>query len=157
MVKKVVQEEQDQEQEVAAETEAAVKAPEPEPTAPLGMSAEDAAKLRAWIDGLKAQEPFHEVPPEALNHVFLELMERVAAVQQMRPCDVQKSTGLRHQHQRKLKPAPAGQQEVHVTLCTVATWANGMHLPLRPVVEWLLARLSSVLLMLGPWTAGMAA
>ena len=100
-----------------------------------------------------ADASYQELSPEALNHAFLAFMQQVAAVQHLRPAEVAQRTGVKHQHQRKLKPAPPDQAETHVTLFTVVSWTNGMRLPLRRVVEWLLARLATVLLLLEPLAA----
>jgi hypothetical protein len=123
------------------------------PEALAGMSAVEAAELRNWLAAQAAAGAAPPVDPERLNHEFLAFMQQVAALLHLRPCEVEKLTRLTHQHQRKLKPDPVGQGETHVTLFTVVCWTNGLRLPLRPVLEWLLARLSSLLLLWEPLAA----
>lgn len=128
--------------------------PSPDPALECaGMTEAQAAELRNWLPAQAAAGAAQPVDPERLNHEFLTFMQQVAALLHLRPCEVEKLTRLTHQHQRKLKPDPVGQGETHVTLFTVVCWTNGLRLPLRPVLEWLLARLSSLLLLCEPLAA----
>ena len=121
----------------------------PKPTAPkrdpaaeraaraaeVGATVEELDDLRDWVLS-QADSDFRPIPPDAANHAALKMMLWVPAALGLRPCEVESSTGLCHQHQRKLRPAADGEGEVHVTVHTVVRWSNGFRLnPLRMLAE----------------------
>ena len=131
----------------AEETEAKALASVQERAAAVGLTVEQLLELRARLLEQQADPDFHPLTPEAINHAVLVFMQQVTAALDLRPCEVEACTGLGHQHQRKLRPAPDGRGEAHLTVHTLARWSNGLHLKLIPLRGDMLRSLLSLMLM----------
>ena len=120
---------------------------------PQAQAAEDAAQaeVREWLG--RAAASFQAVDPVRMNHAFLELMREVSSACGLSPRAVQQRTDLTHQHQRKLLPTADMLGETRVTFCTLLRWSNGMGLNPLSVVERLLKKAASFLLVLSPAAA----
>ncbi len=124
-----------------------------EAATPQAQAAEDAAQaeVREWLG--RAAASFQAVDPVRMNHAFLELMREVSSACGLSPRAVQQRTDLTHQHQRKLLPTADMLGETRVTFCTLLRWSNGMGLNPLSVVERLLKKAASFLLVLSPAAA----
>lgn len=113
----------------------------------MGLTPEQAVELRAWIAAEQQDVHARRLDPEAWNHALLHFMQQVPVVLGLRPVEVEARTGVKHQHQRRLKPVPDGMGESHVSLCTVVRWANGLGLRLPRLLERLLRQFYALLLL----------
>ncbi len=78
--------------------------------------------------------------PEAANHALLVLIHEDEEAAQLRPCDIEKQTGIRHQHQLKMRPMlPTEGKEMHVSFFTVVKWCKGRKKSVRKLIDRLLA------------------
>ncbi len=58
----------------------------------------------------------------------------------LRPCDIEQQTGIRHQHQLKMRPMlPAEGKERHLSFFTVVKWCKGRKKSVRKWIDRLLA------------------
>lgn len=129
------------------------KGPTEEQLRAVGLTLETAAELRAWIAAQQQTATGRRPRPEACNHEVLAFMQQVVVVLGLRPAEVEARTGMQHQHQHRLKPTRDGLGESHVSLCTVLRWTNGLGLCLPRVLDRLLERLPTLMVL---WE-GMAA
>lgn len=129
------------------------KGPTEEQLRAVGLTPETAAELRAWIAQQQQSATGRRLRPEVCNHKVLAFMQQVVVVLDLRPAEVEARTGMLHQHQHRLKPTRDGLGESHVSLCTVLRWTNGLGLCLPRVLDRLLERLPTLMVL---WE-GMAA
>lgn len=113
-----------------------------------GMQPGEVEAMQGFLGAEECAEDFTRVDAEDFNRAVLRFIERVAAVLNLRPCEVEARTGLRHQHLLKLRPQGAAAPEVHVTLCTLVVFCNGLHIRLQRAVEWITQRMLLWLMML---------
>jgi hypothetical protein len=114
------------------------------------LTPEADAELKAWIATQQADAKWRKIDPQAWNRAFLLFMQQVAAVEGLRPYEVETRTGVKHQHQRRMKPTADGLGEAHVSLFTAIRWTNGMGFCITRVISRLLDQMPTLLMFCGP-------
>lgn len=93
---------------------------------------------RSWL-AQEYRRPRDRPPsPQALNQEVLRALQAVFSVLDLSPCQIEKHTGVTRQHQRKLRLAAAGEQDLHLSLHTLAQLVNGLKLNLHRFLQHLL-------------------
>lgn len=107
-----------------------------------GMQAGEVEALLGFLGAEESAEDFEAVDAGRFNHAVLQFIEQVTAVLHLRPHEVETLTGLHHQHLAKLRTVGREmKQDVHVSLCTLVIFCNGLHIRLRCAVAWIMQRL----------------
>lgn len=111
-----------------------------------GMSVEDREAMLAFLGREEAAEDFEKVDPGRFNHAVLVFIRCVIDALRLRPFQVEAQTGVKHQHLHKMRPHEGAVQEVHITLCTLACFCNGLHIRVQAALDWIMRRLLLTLL-----------
>lgn len=114
------------------------------------MTEEQRQELDLWLR-LEDQDPsFKKVDPVKVNHAVLTFMAQVAMVKNLNLADVERTTQVTRQHQRKLRPHVNVLDDVHVALVNLLKWGMGLHLNPAHVLDRVLKQLTAFGFMLLP-------